>query len=268
MAKKSKVIVNAPRNIDLPPHVIAMDSGGGFVGKGLLGGPTTFGCNKGEDKLAHPRRKCLCLAAWLCGLLFLCTGVVVIAHFLLSTGEGGDHNDSLMTSRGAAGPGRFPAGSSGQMRQLDSNSRNVTTHCDPGQETALTLEQKVAASDLIVVAPSVEGSLGASGGLQLKIALEEPPLKGRLKSSGSLDLHVDASSGCLAHFRTLGDNRVVLFLAGFGNGRHFAPIFQAVSYTPKLTELIARLAKENLESKPDFNTLSDQESLSTGKAFI
>ena len=59
---KSTTVVHAPRNVDLPAHVVLQETE--TVGK-------------------QRKRKCLCLSVWLVGLILLTAGAIVVAHYLI-----------------------------------------------------------------------------------------------------------------------------------------------------------------------------------------
>ena len=78
MGKSSKVV--SPRNVDLPSHVVIRAS------------PPMIKKPKGQ------RKRCLCLTAWLAGLILLCIGVVVVANYLLP--GGGHEADQSLSNNG------------------------------------------------------------------------------------------------------------------------------------------------------------------------
>lgn len=79
---RKKHTVHAPRNVDLPAHVVMIPAGSGS---------STGSSENGNGKKDKNGKKCLCLSSWLTGLILLCVGVVVIAHYMLTdtrTAEG------------------------------------------------------------------------------------------------------------------------------------------------------------------------------------
>ena len=75
---RKKVTVHAPRNVDLPAHVVMIPAGSGSSGSS--DGSTITG----KKDANNSGKKCLCLWSWLTGLILLCVGVVVIAHYMLT----------------------------------------------------------------------------------------------------------------------------------------------------------------------------------------
>ena len=75
---RKKVTVHAPRNVDLPAHVVMIPAGSGSSGSS--DGSTITG----KKDAKNGGKKCLCLWSWLTGLILLCVGVVVIAHYMLT----------------------------------------------------------------------------------------------------------------------------------------------------------------------------------------
>lgn len=76
---KSNTVVHAPRNVDLPAHVVLQET---------------------ETMGKQRKRKCLCLSFWLVGLILLTAGAIVVAHYLIPEtsmySSQQDNSDSFM----------------------------------------------------------------------------------------------------------------------------------------------------------------------------
>ena len=129
MGRKSSVVVHTPRNVDLPPHVVMV--------RGSEEEDSYM--ENGENKpISHPRKRCLCLCAWLFGLIFLCIGVIVIVHYLFLDSGGKSNNKNILSVK--------------DKQLLDSfEDIDISKICNYSHRTALTLEKKISASDYIFV---------------------------------------------------------------------------------------------------------------------
>ena len=133
MGKKSSVVVHTPRNVDLPPHVVMI--------RGSEDEALYMNSENGEQKptVSYPRKRCLCLCAWLLGLILLCIGVFVIIHYLLvDSSETLTNKDTSLTSSNE----RFAR----WFQNFD-----VSKVCNNSLESSLTLSQKFSLSDYVVV---------------------------------------------------------------------------------------------------------------------
>jgi len=161
MAKSSAV--HTPRNVDLPSHVIR---------------------SKNSNKKSEGRRKrCLCLSCWLLGLVLLCAGVVVIAHFLLPAF--GQTSESNILSDG------------GESVELFSDN-----FCIDRTRDIYSLEQKLQLSDAIVVGTVEQSSISV-----LKVLKESPNSDRKVEKVVRLDPHEE-----ICHLETT--SRQIFFLAG------------------------------------------------------
>ena len=130
MGRSSKVMT--PRNVELPNHYMTLPTSGSLhpnPGSDLLVAPSPTSSAK---KPIEPRKKCLCLSAWLLGLILLCVGIVMIANFLLPMSQ--NNNQKLILNGGGGGQG------TGMNKCLETS------------QGAASLEQKMVLSDFIVVA--------------------------------------------------------------------------------------------------------------------
>ena len=133
MGKKSSVVVHTPRNVDLPPHVVMI--------RGSEDEALYMSSENGEQKptASYPRKRCLCLCAWLLGLILLCIGVFIIIHYLLV-----DTSETLTNK------------ASSSMSNNENffklfKTFDVSKVCNESLESSLTLSQKFALSDYVVV---------------------------------------------------------------------------------------------------------------------
>jgi len=125
-SKSSKVMT--PRNVELPLHVFDGETGSTVNMMNGGGGKRKRKKKlRGEEEDSSPsRRKCLCLAAWLAGLVLLCLAVLALGGHLLPAG------------RQAGGP---------------SSDRGAALAAAHGclENAGASLGEKVAVSDLVVV---------------------------------------------------------------------------------------------------------------------
>lgn len=198
MAKSSAV--HTPRNVDLPSHVIRP---------------------KISNKKSEGRRKrCLCLSCWLLGLVLLCAGVVVIAHFLLPSF--GQNTESNILS------------DSGESVELISDN-----FCIDRSRDIYTLEQKLQMSDSIVVGTIEQNSINV-----LKVLKESSNSDKKIEKIVRLDPYQET-----CHLET--SSRQIFFLSGPNflnkNGstlsdklrpgpEWFRPRFRSMLTSPKLVQ--------------------------------
>ena len=133
MGKKSSVVVHTPRNVDLPPHVVMI--------RGSEDEALYMSSENGEQKptVSYPRKRCLCLCAWLLGLILLCIGVFIIIHYLLvDTSETLTNKDTSSMSNDE------------KFSKLFKNF-DISNVCNDSLESSLTLSQKFSLSDYVVV---------------------------------------------------------------------------------------------------------------------
>ena len=134
MGKKSSVVVHTPRNVDLPPHVVMI--------RGSEDEALYMSSENGEQKptVSYPRKRCFCLCAWLFGLILLCIGVFIIIHYLLvDTGETLDKKDSSSIVR------------DNEQFSIWFKNFDISKVCNDSLESSLTLRQKFALSDYVLV---------------------------------------------------------------------------------------------------------------------
>ncbi len=201
MAKSSAV--HTPRNVDLPPHVIRP--------------------KKSSKKSENRRKRCLCLSCWLLGLVLLCAGVVVIAHFLLPTV--GQTNDSNIL------------GDESQSVELIAD--NV---CIDRTKEIYSLEQKLQMSDTIVVGIIDRDSIHVTK--VLKEGSDRKVDKNvRLDSSHEM-CHLETRSRQIFFLSSpilSNENRSTEFEKTRSTTEVFRPRFRSMLTTPKLVQVIVRI---------------------------
>ena len=204
MAKSSAV--HTPRNVDLPTHVIR---------------PKNVSTKKSDSR----RKRCLCLSCWVLGLVLLCAGVVVIAHFLLPAF--GQTSDSNMMS------------DAGQSVELV--SENV---CVDRNRDIYPLDQKLQMSETIVVGTVEQNSIHVA-----RILKESPNSDKKVEKIVRLDPFQES-----CHLDT--NSRQMFFLSApiFSNKNSskdsdklrpspevYRPRFRSMLTTPKLVQIVVRI---------------------------
>jgi len=209
---RKKVTVHAPRNVDLPAHVVMIPVGSGSSS----GGSSEDG---GHGKKSKSGKKCLCLSSWLTGLILLCVGVVVIAHYMLTD-----------TARSVAGMRRTSGLQADQMAQVSCQDSTTTT-----------LEDKIVSSDLIITA-SLEQKMGGTDLFHVHRDGRRP-LKGGGDARGDFWLKVNSTSPCFESYSVAaaGPSPQVLFLRRVGEEPLFAPRFHPLPFSTKLVELMQKV---------------------------
>ena len=203
MAKASAV--HTPRNVDLPPHVIRP--------------------KKSSKKSENRRKRCLCLSCWLLGLVLLCAGVVVIAHFLLPTV--GQTNDSNIL------------GDESQSVELIAD--NV---CIDRTKEIYSLEQKLQMSDTIVVGIIDRDSIHVT-----KVLKEGSNSDKKIDKNVRLDsyhetCHLETRSRQIFFLSSpilSNENRSTEFEKTRSTTEVFRPRFRSMLTTPKLVQVIVRI---------------------------
>ena len=201
MAKSSAV--HTPRNVDLPAHVIRP--------------------KKSSKKSENRRKRCLCLSCWLLGLVLLCAGVVVIAHFLLPTV--GQTNESNILGE--------------NTQSVELISDNV---CIDRSRDIYSLEQKLQMSETIVVGTIETDVISVS-----KVLKENSNSGKKIEKNVRLELTEE-----VCHLETR--SRQIFFLSApiLQNGsrsthsdklssKKFRPRFRSMLTTPKLVQIIVRI---------------------------
>ena len=203
MAKSSSV--HTPRNVDLPPHVIQ--------------------AKKSNKKSENRRKRCLCLSCWLMGLVLLCAGVVVIAHFLLPTV--GQNNDSNILGEAT--------------ESVELISENI---CVDRSRDIYSLEQKLQMSETIIV-----GTIERESIQVIKVIKELSDSDKKIEKIVRLVPFQE-----LCHIET--KSRQIFFLSApiSSNGNRskendrirtksdiFRPRFRSMLTTPKLVQIIVRI---------------------------
>ena len=210
MTMAKSCAVHTPRNVDLPAHVIRP--------------------KKSSKKSENRRKRCLCLSCWLLGLVLLCAGVVVIAHFLLP--NVGQTNESNVLGE--------------NTQSVELISDNV---CIDRSRDIYSLEQKLQMSETIVVG-TIERDL-----ISVSKVLKE--------TSKKVDKNVRMElSDEMCHLET--QSRQIFFLsspiAPNGNrstdsaklsSKMFRPRFRSMLTTPKLVQIIVRILSNENSNFPD-----------------
>jgi hypothetical protein len=213
MAKSSAV--HTPRNVDLPSHVIR---------------PKNVSSKKTDGR----RKRCLCLSCWLLGLVLLCAGVVVIAHFLL------------------------PAVSQAQDSNVLSDDRPTVEHisntfCIDRSRDIYSLEQKLQLSETIVVGTVDQGLIQVS-----RVLKESSNSDRKIDKSVRLDLGQE-----VCHLETR--SRQMFFLSGPGSGSNaseklvagpetFRARFRSMLTTPKLVQIVVRILSNDFSDNSSGET--------------
>ena len=269
MGKKSSVVVHTPRNVDLPPHVVMI--------RGSEDEALYMSSENGEQKPAvgYPRKRCLCLCAWLLGLILLCIGVFIIIHYLLvDTSETLTHKDNSSTRQNK------------KFSKWFSNF-DVSKVCNDSLESSLTLSQKFSLSDFVIVGDIIlyqqdmkrsinNANYGAiHPAIQYMVQLEKVPnsmLKGSISQIPAYDretrqilLDIDYDNECQSPLAIAASSRqshILFFVANSKINRNWLTenadgitlLFHPRPSSEKLVHIIRRLGEDDSENK-------DQESI-------
>jgi len=206
MAKSSAV--HTPRNVDLPTHVIR---------------PKNVSNKKSESR----RKRCLCLSCWILGLVLLCAGVVVIAHFLLPAfGQTSDSN--ILSDAGES---------------VELVSENV---CVDRNRDIYPLDQKLQMSETIVVGTVEHNVVHVA-----RVLKESSNPEKKIEKLVRLDPFQDP-----CHLDT--NSRQMFFLSSpiFSNRNSsdklrpspevYRPRFRSMLTTPKLVEIVVRILSNEI----------------------
>ena len=203
---RKKVTVHAPRNVDLPAHVVMIP---------------TEPVPVSETKIQNSsRKKCVCLTSWLTGLILLCIGVVVLAHYLLLDSH----------------PRQF------QKLQADESGQGLCT-----DSTTTSLEEKIKKSDLIILA---ELSQKETGLFHIHLA-QKSGLKGQ--SKGDFWLKVNVTDHCFESYSvaSVSNSRQILFLTKVSAELDlYHPRFYPVPASSKLVKLMKKILASQPTAHP------------------
>jgi hypothetical protein len=259
MGKRKSVVVHTPRNVDLPPHVVMI--------RGSEDEALYMSSENGEQKptVSYPRKRCFCLCAWLFGLILLCIGVFIIIHYLMvDTGETLDNKDSSTIIREDE---RFSI----WFKKFD-----ISKVCNDSLESSLTLRQKFALSDYVLVGSidlqqdmkrsisnaNYRDTVNPTNQYTIHVDKMSSPLKGSLLEVSRYDdqnqqivIDISYDNECQSPYAIAASARqqhILFFVTDSKlydnenkNMNNVIPLFHPLPSTSKLVHIIRRLAEED-----------------------
>ena len=249
--------VMTPRNVELPMHALSGAGAGSSMAMLNNGGTSNGGVGpKAAKKDGGSTKKiCLCLWAWLAGLVLLCAAAVAVANHILSDGAS---SSAELRVAGVLGAGGGGGGGGGD------NRKHVCL-----QSKFETLERKAELSELILVGKldtvKRKKKHAGNGGDADKTLIRKIKIKDVIKGEdifrnlssrrNSLLYREEQDSPCQVSLLPAVEGtaessaKKIFFLKRLGGGGEggewwWAPRFRAVRATTRLTQALRRAAEK------------------------